>query len=560
VTSQLPADRNHGHGTVSVVRREAWSATVSGWLEAGVRAVETVLFLVVLATVMATFARRIRVPAPPLLVVAGVAVALIPGTPDIQVAPGVVSLVILPPLLYAAGEELSWRELRFVWRPVTVLSVGLVVTSAAAVGAVTVWTTAMPASLAFVLGAVLASTDPVAVSALGRRLALPPRLQTLVQGESLFNDATSLILFRVSLSFAVVGAVSWGHVAAEFGLLAFGGAAVGAVVAAGVVLIRSRTEDPVLESVIALVTPYLAYVLAEQLHGSGVTAVVVASVTIGALRPRLTTPRIRLQLAAVYPTVIFLLESVVFSLIGLALPSLVRRLEVAHEPWLAAALAISATLLLVRIAWVLPIAALAARRNRRAHPTADAGALPGVWPVTAVVAWAGARGVVPLAAALSIPLAADSGRALAGRDLILVLAIASIAISLVVQGFTLSTVVSRSGIALPAAQAERAARVARERVDGYALAYLDELADREAVAPALVARVRDQLRARIESRRRPADGSADPAGYRQLWRDLVAAQSAELARLYATHEISDAAFLHVQRQLDLEHARLADDG
>src|SRR6185369_12478804 len=346
--------------------------------------------------------------------------------------PGVVAVIVLPPLLYAAGEEMSWRELRQVWRPVTVLAVGLVVTSAAAVGAVAVWLTALPASLAFVLGAVLASTDPVAVAALGRRLSLPPRLQTLVQGESLFNDATSLILFRISLGFAVGAAIGWGHVAAEFLQLAAGGAAVGAVVAAGVAIIRRRTEDPVLESVIALLTPYLAYILAEAIRTSGVTAVVVAAVTLGALRPRLTSPHTRLQLAAIYPTVIFLLESVVFSLIGLQLPGLVRRLAAAGTPWVIAAIAITAALLVVRVAWVLPTVYLAGRRSSPRAP---------VWRVTAVVAWAGTRGVVPLAAALSIPLTNDAAAPLGGRDLVLVLAVAVIAISLVLQGFTLAGVV-----------------------------------------------------------------------------------------------------------------------
>jgi Na+/H+ antiporter len=514
-----------------------------------VRSVESVLFLVVLATIVATFARRIQVPAPSLLVVAGVLVALIPGTPDIEVSPGVVGFVVLPPLLYAAGEELSWRELQGVWRPVTVLAVGLVATSAAAVGAVTVWTTVLPASLAFVLGAVLASTDPVAVAALGRRLSLPSRLQTLVQGESLFNDATSLILFRVSLGFAIGGAVGWGHVAGEFVRLAAGGAAIGAVVAGGVALIRRRTEDPVLESVIALITPYLAYVLAELAHTSGVTAVVVAAVTLGALRARLTNPRTRLQLAAVYPTVIFLLESVVFSLIGLRLPALVRELAGQGQQWILAAIAISATLLVVRVAWVLPIVSLAARQS---------AARGGVWRVTAVVAWAGTRGVVPLAAALSIPLTDESGAPLAGRDLVLLLAIAVIAISLVVQGFTLSPLVRRTGLGLPGSHAEEEARRIRERVDTHALSYLEALLDQDAGDPVAVERVRRQLLDRVESRRRHGQDDAVAAAYRRLWKDVVAVQSAELARMYADREISDAAFHQVQRQLDLEHARLDD--
>jgi monovalent cation/hydrogen antiporter len=515
-----------------------------------VRSVESVLFLVVLATIVATFARRIEVPAPSLLVVAGVLVALIPGTPEVTVTPGVVSFIVLPPLLYAAGEELSWRELRQVWRPVTVLAVGLVMSSAAAVGVVAGWTTGLSAGLAFVLGGVRATTDPVAVAALGRRLSLPPRLQTLVQGESLFNDATSLILFRISLGFAVGASLSVGHVAVEFLQLAVGGAAVGAVVAAGVFVIRRRTEDPVLESVVALLTPYLTYVLAEAIHTSGVTAVVMAAVTLGALRPRLTSPHIRLQLAAVYPTVIFLLESVVFSLIGLELPGLVRRLAAADVPWVMAAIAITATLLVVRFAWVLPTVYLAGRRS---SPRGS------VWRVTAVVAWAGTRGVVPLAAALSIPLTDESGAALANRDLALVLAIAVTAISLVVQGFTLSGVVRRSGLALPGSQTGDEARAARERLEAYALSYLDDLVEQDAGDVALVERVRQQLHDRVSSRRRSGEDRDRAEAYRQLWQDVVAVQSAELTRMYAADQLSDAAYHQVQRQLDLEHARLADD-
>src|SRR5581483_6262402 len=218
------------------------------------------LFLVVLGTVVAAFAGRLRIPAPSLLVIAGLAVGLLPAVPPVRVSPDAVSLVVLPPLLYAASEELPWRELRAVWRPVLVLAVGLVQTSAAGVAAVASAVAGLPLSLAFVLGAVLASTDPVAVSALGRRLSLPPRVQALVQAESLFNDGTSLVLFQIAVSFAVAGTAGQ----------AVGGAAAGGVLAAGVVLLRRRVTDPVLETVVALVTPYAAYVLGVALHVSPV--------------------------------------------------------------------------------------------------------------------------------------------------------------------------------------------------------------------------------------------------------------------------------------------------
>jgi NhaP-type Na+/H+ or K+/H+ antiporter len=299
-----------------------------------VRTVETVVLLVALATLVAAFARRLRVPAPSLLVVVGVVVGMLPRAPAINVPPDVVSLVVLPPLLYAASEELAWRDLRAVWRPVAVLAVGLVLASAAAVAAVGVAVASLSASTALVLGAVLASTDPVAVSALARRLSLPVRVQTLVQAESLFNDETSLVLYQIAVSLAVGGTAGMTatgillHGVGKFVVLAGGGVLVGAVVAAGVIVVRRRITDPVLETVAALVTPYAAYLLGETFHVSGVTAVIVAGLVIGARRSRITTAQTRLHLHSVYQTVIFVLESVIFGLIGLELPELVRAIVI----------------------------------------------------------------------------------------------------------------------------------------------------------------------------------------------------------------------------------------
>src|SRR5262249_43853536 len=185
--------------------------------EVAVRAVETVLALVVLATAVAASARWLRAPAPSLLVAAGLVVGMLPGVPVVQVTPDLVGLIVLPPLLDGAGEDLRWRDLRAVWQPVTLLASGLVLASAAAVGLVAALVTPLPASMAFLLGSVLASTDPVAVTALGRRLALPARVQALVKGESLFNDATGLVLFRVAAGIAVAGgSVAAGQVAGQF--------------------------------------------------------------------------------------------------------------------------------------------------------------------------------------------------------------------------------------------------------------------------------------------------------------------------------------------------------
>jgi len=467
---------------------------------------------------------------------------------------------VLPPLLYAASEELPWRDVQAVWRPVVALAVGLVAASAAAVAAVAVVVAGLPVGLAFVLGAVLASTDPVAVSALSRRIWLPSRIQALVQAESLFNDGTSLVLFQVAVS-AVTGAAAgtvagtlW-HGAGQFVLLAGGGVLAGAVVAAGAMLLRHRITDPVLETVAALLTPYVAYLLGAALHVSGVTAVIVAGLVIGARRERITTAQTRLQLHSVYQTVIFVLESAVFSLIGLELPTLVRDLGTSG-PWPVAALAVTGTLMAVRIAWVFPLSALYRRRTGTRGPA---------WPAAAVISWAGARGVVPLAAALSIPLATDSGAPLPHRDLVLVLATAAIVISLVVQGFTLEPLARLAGYG-PGGRPGHEETIARLRLAEAGLARLDELAGQDAAPDAVIDRLRASLQAAIGSSRADLDPDNQEAGDQdrevptehQVRRELAAAENAELARLFEDGTISAATRQRLQRGLDLEIARLAE--
>ncbi|MGI9006551.1 MAG: cation:proton antiporter, partial [Streptosporangiaceae bacterium] len=401
-------------------------------------------------------------------------------------------------------------------------------------------------------------TDPVAVSALGRRLSLPPRIQALVQGESLFNDATSLVLFQIAVAIAA-GGVSSGSwpvtllkAAGQFVLLAGGGAVVGTVVAAGVIAVRRRVTDPVLDTVIALVTPYAAYVLGSVAHVSPVMTVIVAGLVIGTRRPAITTAATRLQVHAFYQTVIFLLESVVFALIGLELPALIRALS-QSGPWLAIALAVSGTLLVTRIAWVFPLSALSQRRRGRRRPD---------WSVPAVVTWSGTRGVVPLAAALSIPLTATDGSPLPHRDLILVVTAAVIVISLIVQGLTLAPLARFAGFAAtPGPGPEET--VARVRLAEVALARLEEVAADGAAPDDVI----DRARARAESRLGRARARLDdrpPAGSdgmtdRQLGRDLVAAENIELGRLFASGEIGDPTRRMLQHDLDVETTRLRDD-
>jgi CPA1 family monovalent cation:H+ antiporter len=521
-----------------------------------VHAIQLILLLVLAATLVAAVADRLRLPPPSLLVAVGVLVALVPGVPPVQVEPEVISLVVLPPLLYASGEELSWPELRKTWRPVAVLAVGLVLASAGAVAAVTTLLTPVPATLAFLLGAALSSTDPVAVTALGRRLALPQRMQVLVQAESLFNDATSLILFRIAVAMAVAGgSLGVAATAGEFVRLAGGGVLVGVVVTGLVSLARWRTDDSVVETVVIVVAPYAAYAAAESFGASGVTAVVMVGVLLGVLAPRLSTPTTRLHAAAVQTTTVFVLESVIFGLIGLTLPGLVRRLSAAGQPWLLTSLVVTAVLLIVRIAWVFPLAVWRRWRAREA----DTGQQPDLWRGAAVLSWAGARGVIPLAAALSIPITDHVGDPIPYRDLLQAIAATVIVISLVVQGFTLAPLVRLTGLAVPRGDQEAELIRIRLHLANTALDYVESRLDAEVVPAVVAERVRRSLQTRAELMQQSSTTDGLDDGYRALRRAVVAAQRAELRRLHDSGQVGETVRRRVERQLDLEDARYRDD-
>ncbi|WP_225094486.1 Na+/H+ antiporter [Streptomyces sp. CoH27] len=518
-----------------------------------------VLLLVVVATAVATGARRWSLPAPSLLVVVGLVVGLMPWVPEVRLPPHVISVLVLPPLLYASAGEISVRDLRTVWRPVTGLVFGLVLASAIAVGYVAHAITPLTAATAFILGSVLASTDPVAVTALGRRLSLPPRVQAMVQAESLFNDATSLVLYKVAVATAVSGsAISVSGTVLQFLILAGGGALIGAAVAAVVTLIRRRTDDPMLETVVALVTPYASYVVAEQSHTSGVTAVIVAGVVLGSTGHKLGNAPVRLQVHAVYETVTFLLESVVFALIGLELPSAVRHLARDEHGWPLWVPVIAFTLLAIRLLWIFPLSALIHHRHREGDNRLS-------WRVPAVLSWAGTRGVMPLAAALSIPLVTHTGAPLPHRALILTLTTGTIALTLIFQGFTLTTVVRRSGIALEPEHTAREEAQTRRHIAHAALdelkllGDLDQLADLGTAAEAALKQARRHLEARIHQVEDAhySDPDARPAdAYREIRRTLIAIEAAELQRLYEANKISNATRRRIQHELDLEEASL----
>ena len=505
-------------------------------------------------------------PAPSLLVLAGVLVGLLPGVASVQIPPDVVGLLVLPPLLFAAATDVAVKELLGVLRPVLLLAIGLVAFTAAAVAATLHWVDPQVSlAVAFVLGAVLASTDPVAVSALARRLHLPPRLLALVQGESLLNDATSLVLFQVAVGVVVAGTVGGSlHIAGQFLLLGAGGALVGYASAFAVTWLRRLSEDAVLATVITLLTPYIVFALAEALHTSGVTAVVICGLRMSRGRDHAVSGPVRVQIDHVFTVVVFLLESVVFVLIGLELPTLVSRLSDAERDFIPIALAVTAAVVVTRAIWIYPTGYL--QRLRR---TDRQSAEPPPWRALAVLSWAGTRGVVPLAAALAIPLTTDDGQPFPERDLLLVLAISCIFLTLVVQGLTLEPLVRRLNISQDPAAREREVAVGRHAAASAALARLDEL-DEAGDEPADVL---NRLRRDVEARaartrgrltRLDAGAGPDPAVstaqiYRRLRIDLLAAEHARLSQLRDEGRIGEDTRRALERGLDLEEARLAED-
>jgi Na+/H+ antiporter len=536
-----------------------------------VHTAEIVLGLLILASAVATFAEWLRLPAPSLLVLAGLAVALIPGAPDVHVTPQLVSFVVLPPLLYAAAVDVVIADLRAVLKPVGVLAVGLVVATAVAVAFVVHGVAPeINVQQGLVLGAVLASTDPVAVTALARRLQLPPRLLALVQGESLLNDATSLLLFRVVIAGVVAGHLPGpGLFALKFLALGGGGAAIGVACAVIGRQMHRRTEDAVTETVISLLTPYAMFVAAELAHTSGVTAVVFGGLYLGRRRYDYTRGPARLQIANIYAVLVFLLESAVFAIIGLELPHLVRHLPGSERNFVLVSLAVTATLLAARVVGVTGASFLSGLLDPSQPPAGGTGQRA---RVIAVTSWAGTRGVVPLAAALSIPLTVKHGTAFPNRDLLLVLATTCTAITLVAQGLTLQPVVRRAGIGRRPHDRMREEAIARHAAVAAAMSRLNELQDVEGASPVAIEWLRREFQDRLEraesvltamssteSDEPPANSSSTRQEMRAMRRELIAVESARLHHLVESGVISEPVRRKVQRMLDLEEARATDE-
>ncbi|WP_030594364.1 Na+/H+ antiporter [Streptomyces fulvoviolaceus] len=518
------------------------------------------LLLVAGSAAIAAAARRTPVPAPLLLVAAGLVISYVPGVPEYTLDPHVVLPLLLPPLLYTSASDSSYLDLRAQLRPVALLSVGYVLFATFVVGwAAYLIVPELPLTAALVLGAVVAPPDAVAATAVARRVGLPSRITTILQGESLVNDATAITAYRVALAAAVGEGATWVGGIGEFLLAAVGGVGIGLLLMVPLHWLRTHLKEALLQNTLSLLIPFVAYATAEQVHASGVLAVVVVALYLGhrAWEVDFAT---RLQEEAVWKMVAFVLESAVFALIGLQLPVVLRGLG-EYEGLSAAWYAVAVFLVVVasRFVWVYPATflprLLSARiREREDHPT---------WKAPFVIGWAGMRGVVSLAIAFSIPLTMHHGEPFPERNLILFLTFTTVIGTLVLQGLTLPPLIRFLKLPGRDAQAETLAEAnAQAQASRAAERRLDELLadERNALPPPLADRLRQVLERRRNSvwerlgQANPVTGESVDDTYRRLSREMISAERAVFVKLRDGRYIDDEMLRTLLRRLDLEEA------
>ena len=507
--------------------------------------VESVFVLILAAALLVRLADLGKIPAPMVLVVGGLAIAFVPGLPSVELDPDTIFLVFLPPLVYAAGWRTSPQELRAVMRPLALLAVGLVFVAAAAVAVVAhALVPELSWAEAAILGAVLAPTDAVAATSIFRRLGAPERVRLLVEGESMINDGTALVLYRIAVGVAAGSAFGLGDAALEFVGVAAGGIAAGIAVGILSDLVVRRQTDAALAIVLTVLTAYGAYLGAEELHVSGILAAVVAGLYGGYRSHRSLDADIRLSAIAFWGVLVFGLEITLFVLLGLQLPDIVDTLNETSSgvsELLGPAAAIAAASIGVRLAFVFAMGS-------------DAGETPGQ---RFAVGWSGMRGAVSLAAALAVPLSVD------GRPQIIFLTFALILVTLVGQGLSLPFIVQALGLEEPRRWSDEEA-VARMEAAQSALDRLDEMEDEERASESQLKRLRDLYRARFRMCQAVLGGE-DPeaaareqriADYGELRRELIGVERDELLELRGAGRLRNQTLRQIERDLDLEEARI----
>jgi Na+/H+ antiporter len=509
--------------------------------------------LLVSVAVFAAAARAINVPYPIVLVLGGVLLGLVPGLPDAQLNPDLVLVIFLPPLLYLGAFFANLRDLRTDLRPIALLSIPLVLVTMTVVAVVAhAWIDDLSWPAAFALGAIVGPTDPVAATAIMRRLGVPRRIVSIVEGESLVNDATALVAYKIALAAAAGAGFSLLDAGWDFLWKASGGVLVGLVVGYVIAEIRRRLEDPLVENTIGLLTAYAAYVPAEHLGVSAVLAAVTVGCYVGWRAPEIASPATRLQGFGMWELLQFLLNAFLFVLIGLQLPNIVGALDdFPASTLLAYGALVSAAVIVTRLVWQFTIVYVIRAVDRRESVRARRSN----WQTRFIGGWAGMRGAVSLAAALALPSDFEQ------RDLLIYLTFAVIFATLVLQGLTLPRLISALGVHDDGRE-EHEELKGRLLATKAALARIDELEDEDWTRDDTIERMRGTYRYR-KRRLAARAGMADDDGYEDrstayqtLVREVLEAQRREIVRLRNAGDISNDVMHRLERELDLEDERL----
>jgi monovalent cation/hydrogen antiporter len=520
---------------------------------------ETLLFMLAMLAAVAVAAKRLNVAPTILLVVAGLGIALVPGLPKVSLAPEVVLLVILPPLIYSAGVAMSWRDFRFNLRPIALLAFGCVIFTTCAVAADTHYLLKFDWAVGFLLGAIVSPTDVVAPLAIARKLGLPRRTVVVLEGEGLANDATALVLYKFAVAAVSMGTFSFGEAAGEFVLIVVGEIIYGLAVGWLSLRLRQWSHEPRVEITLSLMTPYLAFWVPAHLGGSGVLATVACGLYVSWNGPRLIPPATRLQGIFFWDLIVYLIEGLVFLVTGLQARTLIdqtQRFEL-HDLLVATAWT-TLIVILARYLWVFPatyIPRWIGRRLRKRDPSPP-------WQSVFFLAFTGMRGVDSLAVALAIPYVIANGELFPHRDLILFVTFGVIIVTLVGQGMMLPAVMRWLGLTdLGAAeredekQAELVARVA-------ALNEVDKQLEKFIAERELPEEVAEHMRTRNRGRKQVlpkdlADALKQTRLTARVKKELIDAERDYIFRLLRDGKITDEARRRIEYELDLEEASVA---
>lgn len=531
---------------------QAWfvSATISS--------LQTLLLLVAVLVVVALAAQRLMLAPPILMVIAGIAMALVPGLPRFELSPEFVLLFVLPPVIYAAGVSMSWREFRFNLRPIGLLAIGGVVFTTCALAAVVHHVLGLDWGLGFLLGAIVAPPDVVAPIAIARDLGVPRRILVVLEGEGLVNDATALVIYRFAIAAVSTGAFSLVRAVGVFGLILGGEIVYGVMVGWLSLRLRRWARNPRVEIALSLMTPYAAYWLPAHLGGSGVLATAAAGLYVSWTGPLQISSATRLQGIFFWDLTIYLIDGLVFLYTGLQMRTLVERIHAAELHWMLLATALTTGIAIAaRFLWTFPATYLPRWMSKKL--AARDPSPP--WQAPFMISFTGIRGVVSLAAALAIPITTSDGRPFPHRDAFLFVTFGVIVITLVGQGLSLPRLIRRLGLARGGAEERRLEleqqRVARAEVLESAARMLEQIAaERE-----LSADVVHQVKTHIADQRRQVpgdigDGLALARSIAGLRAELIGEQRRVLHQLLREGRLSDESRRQLERELDLEEEAL----